>query len=1217
MRHTSRLKTFTWYSGVTLLVAFAVLVSLVRLSIGSVSEYRGRLEEAAGRYLGQPVAIRGMDTRLVGLKPTVLLDDVSLLEEGTRERLAHFNQIAISLNPLSSLRQLQPVIDLSIHGANIVLGLREDGSFRVQGVSLSQQARNEGSGGALGAWFLSQARLALEDSRLVWRDFDSGDELVFSGVNLELQNLQDRHRLSGYVKLPEGMGKALRLSLDIRGNLLNRKDWLGDLYLKAEQLHPAPWLEPFDYKGLRLQRGQVDVELWSRWQGGLLQDVEGEFDLADLVFSDDAAEQSLKRLAGQLRYTSTDEGWVVQLKRLRVQPDEAPVKPLALELSRSEGTTVLQATALPLALARRYGPSLPQLSKAQRQWLLHASPDGWVRDLHLVLEAGSKVRAAADVEALQLDPWQRYPGVKGLSGHLAVDWPQAVLVLDSKEMALDLPRLFRQPLSVEKATGVVRLQKEGQQWRVAGTTLQLATPDIHAKVAFDSWIAPGEAPLLSLSAQVDDGRVAAVPQYLPAHIMSEGSVAWLDNAFAGGRIASGQVLIHGRLDEFPFRAQQGRFAVMLDTEDVTLHYRDAWPDLSAVAGEVDFDGPGMAIEAHRATVFGARLQKTRVAIDDFRQPVLKVTGVADASVEDALGFLRASPLSHYAEKTLAQMHGEGRTRIDLDLAIPLTSAVAETAPLSVDGRVAFQGCSLQVTNGVTLSDMRGALSFSQQQFESPEITANLYGEPARITVFTEQDSGNGGRTVIAAQGRVRAESLQQAFAWPLLSRLDGESDWQARLNIERGGRGSNLTLHSTLAGMAIDLPPPAAKAHAPARPFSITWQLGGEQPATSRLHYGEVLSAVWQSDSEPFALRRAALMFGGGEAATLPQQPMIRIGGRLEQFSPRAWMAVRDALFAGEAVTGREPLPVELAMTRLQLVADGVEGPSADGANTAEEQDLHAADVPSMNVEVEDFAYGDLNLGRLSLKVRPQRERVVFDTVALNAADFSLVGNGRWEEGGSSRFDVEFVADDFGRMIRGLGYASIISGGQSHARGTLFWPGSPAAFSLRHLGGELHASIKEGVIEDVKPGAGKLLGLLSLQALPRRLFLDFSDLSEKGLQFSIIEGDIRFAEGDAFTQNLHLKSLPANILVTGRTGLVKQDFDQLIAVVPNVSDTVSVAGALAWGPQVAAVLLVLQKLFQSDIDAATMTRYELTGSWDQPLLTKLEPLTLPPGETGE
>jgi uncharacterized protein (TIGR02099 family) len=1206
MRHTSKLKTFAWYSGVTLLVIFAVLVSLVRVTIGSVSEYRQHLEAAAGRYLGQPVSISGMDARLVGLRPTVLLDKVSLLEKDTREQIAQFRQIAISLNPLSSLRQLQPIIDLSIHGAHIVLGVGEDGAFRVQGVSLSQEARNEGSGGALGVWFLSQTRLALLDSKVVWRDFETGDETVFSGVNLELQNLQERHRLSADVKLPKEVGKALRLSLDIRGNLLNRKDWQGDLYLKAERLHPAPWLEPFDYKGLRLQQGQVDVELWSSWEGGLLRGVEGEFDLVDLALRDDSDTQSLKRLAGRLRYVATDEGWRLQVGKLLLQPDEEQVEPLTVELSHDDEQTVVQATALPLALVQRYGPYLPQLNKSQREWLRHASPDGWIRDIHLVL-AQDKVRAVAVVKALQLEPWRRYPGVKGLSGHLSVDWPQAVMVLDSEQMAVALPRLFRQPLPIDRATGVVRMQKEGEQWRVAATTMQLTTPDISADLAFDGWLSPGEAPLLSLSAKVVDGKVASVPRYLPAHIMSKGSVDWLDHAFAGGEVGSGAVLIHGRLNTFPFYGRQGRFEVVLDTKDVKLHYQDNWPELQSVAGEVIFNGGGMSIEARRAKVFGARLRKTRVAIDNFRQPMLKVVGVADASVNDALRFLRASPLAKTAGKALEGMQGEGKTRIDLDLAIPLTDTVAKASPLAVKGSVAFQECSLQVAKGVSLGELQGVLSFSDQQFEATGITANLYGEPASINVFSPQDNGHVKGTVIAAQGRAQAEALQQAFDLPLVRRLDGVTDWQAQLSLERGESGSSLlAIHSSLEGMAVDLPQPAAKPHNGVRPFSLDWQIGGKGLHTHRLSYGELINAVWQYESEAYHLRRAGLIFGGKGKAELPQQAMIHIGGRLEQLTPRDWIVLREELGKKEGAKSIELPPIELVMERLQLLsADAEEEEQASGADA---EALRAADVPSVTVNVNSFSYGDMNLGRLAAKVKPQEKAVLFEALSLNSRNFSMTGKGRWDEGGSTRFTAELEANNFGRMMRGLGFSSIINDGKTHANGTFSWPGNPTDFSLQHLGGEVHTTIEEGVIEEVDPGAGKLLGLLSLQALPRRLFLDFSDLSGKGLQFDSIEGDFRFAEGNAFTQNLHLKSLPANVLVTGRTGLVQKDFDQLIAVVPNVSDTVSVAGALAWGPQAAAVLLVLQKLFQSDIDAATMISYELTGSWDKPKLSKLEQL---------
>jgi uncharacterized protein YhdP len=59
-------------------------------------------------------------------------------------------------------------------------------------------------------------------------------------------------------------------------------------------------------------------------------------------------------------------------------------------------------------------------------------------------------------------------------------------------------------------------------------------------------------------------------------------------------------------------------------------------------------------------------------------------------------------------------------------------------------------------------------------------------------------------------------------------------------------------------------------------------------------------------------------------------------------------------------------------------------------------------------------------------------------------------------------------------------------------------------------------------------------------------------------------------------------------------------------VVPNVAGTVSIAGALAWGPEVAAMLALFQGLFKSGIEEATMTRYEIHGTWEKPVIVRLE-----------
>ncbi len=47
-----------------------------------------------------------------------------------------------------------------------------------------------------------------------------------------------------------------------------------------------------------------------------------------------------------------------------------------------------------------------------------------------------------------------------------------------------------------------------------------------------------------------------------------------------------------------------------------------------------------------------------------------------------------------------------------------------------------------------------------------------------------------------------------------------------------------------------------------------------------------------------------------------------------------------------------------------------------------------------------------------------------------------------------------------------------------------------------------------------------MVGLASVAALPRRLALDFSDLTDKGLAFDSVRGDFDLRDGNAYTDNV-------------------------------------------------------------------------------------------------
>lgn len=1199
MRHVSRLKSFIWYSAVGLLVILAVLVTVLRLSSSYVSEYRERLEQLAGEYLGQPVAIGSMDARLVGFRPSVLLHEVSLQEKESHERLADFAQISIALNPIASLRNLAPIIELTVSGANIVVIQQQDDSFVLQGMTLSQQARNVESGGALGAWFLSQSRLSLVESRVIWQNRKTGREHLFDKVNIELRNMPSHHRLNAAVTLPSEYGEELRLALDIRGNLLNRREWEGEMYLKASQVQPAPWLQGVELDGVRFHQGRADLEAWSRWQDGQLAQVEGQLDLAGLEMTGMGGKLAYERVAGEFRLQHDRSGWQVQLQNALLQRSGREAEPFSVHLQQKEGGSSVRARNLDLATVTAVATQIPTLPEAQRQRLLQMNPQGRVDLLRLELRQGEVAAVAASLKETSVQANGKRPGIDGLSAELRFDGTHGFMDVDSHALVTTLPTLFSKPLALGQTLGRIQARRLGDGWHILTQDLVVENEDLELKLDMLLQWQPGEVPLMDLAGSFGNGRARAVPDYLPVKIMSPGTVKWLNRAFGKGRVESGSVLIHGRLEKSLLREEQGRLEVRFDTRDVALDYRQGWPLLEGIDAEARFSGRGMEINARSARIYRSAVKNTRVRIKDFRLPLLEVEGEVAAVAEDALRFLRESPLAGTSREALEKMRAEGRTPLQLVMDIPLSSRAKASSPFAVEGEVEFTGNRLAILGGVVLEEVRGELAFSESSFSASNIDATMYGNPASVTVFTDAVSTPArGATVVAVQGHASAASLREAVSLPVLERLKGETDWQARLTLDPGKNGGvELDVYSSLQGMELALPEPLYKEAMQSKPLALTLGLAGRRSGFARLRYGHALKIISQQDGLLGRLQRMALQFDDEREPQLPEQGVIHVSGKVDHLDWEQWQPLLQSASVGDESTPLLPLVVRLQRLHVE---PAVASTGSDGTVS----DLQR--LPQLDLHIKDFSYKELPLGEVSLRFEPQEGRAEIKDIFVVADHFVLQGKGRWDFGGKSSFSMELRSGNFGNMLSDLGYVSVISDGEIRSSIEAKWDGSPLALSLAGLEAKGRVEIEEGVIHEVKAGAGKLLGLLSLQALPRRLFLDFSDISDEGLRFKSIKGDIAIRNGNAFTENMLIKSLPADMLVTGRTGLVARDYDQLVIVVPQVSDTVSVAGALAWGPQAAAALILLQKIFKSGIDAATMMRYRVTGSWDNPQIKQLD-----------
>ncbi len=1227
MLHNSRVKTFVWYSGVGLLVLLAVTATLIRLTFSSVEEYRTQLETLAGNYLGQPVTISGIDARVAGISPTVILTDVSLLHKNSTQLLTRFDAIAIALDPIASLRNLSPIVELTISGANLEVTQNRDGSFGVQGLELAaaEAGTDEGEdtgrtlseeGSALGGWFLSQTRLAVRESRISLHNERSGERLSFENVSLELRNEAQRHRLNASVQLPKSIGKELRLAIDIEGNLLQRKEWNGGLYVKTVALQPRQWLQQLAWQDSSLREGVLDLELWSRWQEGELESVHSRLHSRDLLLARGKHTQTIHQLSVDAHLLREEAGWHLDLANLLLQHDKTPPLPMQLTLRQSGETLSLQANQLQLGAVTALLPYLPQLDARSQVMLRQMAPAGVVDGLHIQQAADKRIEMQGEVTGLSLKPWEKLPGISGVNVPFKFNGDDGQLWLRGGKGSLLLPRIFRKPLPFNNIDGQLSLRREPEGWQLLLPALSVANDNVAAQLALELRLAQGSAPWLSLQGRYSAKDAREVPHYLPAGILKEKSLYWLDNAFKAGRVPAGTLQYHGFVNQFPFRDNQGRFEVLFDAEGVGLHYGDGWPELQQVRGEVHFDGPGMWIAAQSGRVFDASLGATTVAIENFAAPRVLIDGGAKLPAADGLRFLRESPLSKHTGKMLDIMQADGDAELALQLALPLSPKVEESLPLNVQGRVDLSESGLKVHDGVHFKGLTGSLHFTQTTFSAAQLKGELFEKPVTLVVLTSE--GEKPQVLLAARGRADSATLREAFKLPLLDYLQGESAWQASVSMPRGDaaavEGAVLRVTSELVGIESTLPQPLAKDEASSSNLDMTIYLSGERSGESSVTLGEHFGLVWRQagEGDSSALRRAQLRLGGITPLSLPGRDVIEVVGSGGKLPVQRWRAVlrklRSRTAEGGAGDGSDapaspPLPVVVSMKQLHLLS----APATEPEDYAEQdsESPKVSDFPSLSFEVEQFAYDEMPLGKVALNMVAQGVRMSIKELRIDAEHFGLTGSGTWTEEGNTFFTLNLNASNLGGMMQHLGFASIIQGGNASAAGKVWWAGSPTAISLAGLNAQLAVSVKDGTIVDVDPGAGRMLGILSIPALPRRLFLDFSDVLKEGFAFDSIKGDIRIEQGQVYTSNLRLESVPASILVSGRSGLVAQDFDQDIYVVPNVSDTVSVASALAWGPQVAAVVALLQEVFKSDIKAATMTRYHISGNWQDPKIQRI------------
>jgi uncharacterized protein (TIGR02099 family) len=288
-------------------------------------------------------------------------------------------------------------------------------------------------------------------------------------------------------------------------------------------------------------------------------------------------------------------------------------------------------------------------------------------------------------------------------------------------------------------------------------------------------------------------------------------------------------------------------------------------------------------------------------------------------------------------------------------------------------------------------------------------------------------------------------------------------------------------------------------------------------------------------------------------------------------------------------------------------------------ATTEVEQMLQQpSSVPALDIAVDDLALGERRLGRVEVQAvnRGGAGRAsVWQLTRLQATlpEARLSATGNWAADPEARGPnaprkaaLDFALDvaDGGVLLTRFGRPGTVRGGKGSIVGQLTWLGSPLALDYPSLSGQLKADFERGQFLKVEPGAAKLLGVLSLQALPRRLALDFRDVFSQGFAFDFVRGDARIERGVVFTNNLQMKGVNAAVLMEGSANIALETQDLKVVVVPELNAGTASLIATVINPAIGLGTFLAQFLLRQPLQAAATQQFQITGGWADPQVEK-------------
>jgi len=1250
-------------------LAYLVIIVTALLLLGAVSLYllsnevEQRQDEIAdwvGNKLGYPVTIGSANIQRLGILPKLHIENFNVYSKDQTVQLVSLNSLHLGLDVLASFQHGEPVLnDIRLSGLDITVIKDASGEFSLKDFQLptiTSTSSNDWLGylNILNSFHLQAITVDYID--VIHPALSGKYQLANSIVNHD--NLQWSTR--GTLRLPNGIGQQLQFNLKtiLHQEQLNIATWKGQL--NAQNLLVSSFVDFLAWEDIAIENGRANVAISVSGVGTQLEAVETSLSLNQLALvslsSENAEPVLVDELSGDFEWQAKHESWLLVGRDLVLKMNEEIWEKTNFSIGKEGDLWSAESNYLRLSDFT----SIALLTALSPEILRQYKPAGDIRDLSLRYSSEGIKKLKFNVIEAGVLAWKEYPGVSNLTAR--VDWDDQTIniTMNSKESYLYAKKWLDKEVKFDSVQGNLIFQQDGQAWSLQTHGLRFWNKDLDLQLDGDLERTALGKMQSNLTFNISNMLVNQWQNYIPQRLLEKGFKEWANPAFLNGNIAKGKIELVGDLADFPYDQPdvKGRFSMALEVEEVQLHYAPDWPDIVGVSGTIKGLGNKLVIESKTGTIAGFQFDDvtttiTRLMID---KPELRVKGLLKGTTEQALVFLKNSPLKERFSQAVESVMAKGESNINLNLMVPLADAYST----QVSGDVSFNNSELydESLPEIKLTKIEGLLNFDGEK--GIDTTKNIRATLLNNTVEVDVKPSDKG-SIVSMEGTVSSQDV--AAIWPqnMPGFIDGETEYRLNLNVKEKALGDfyvDYDLTTELLGVEISLPEPFNKTSQEKLDFKSTLQTINDEKIYT-VTYGKALNLSAINNNENW---RMGVLFGTGVAPKPSNGVMIR--GSLAELSLDKWLQwskeqpnftnnsflskIDDVSMEITTLTGfdHELSDVSYSINKdaqgwqinLNSEQTGLgniylpndfKGPaSLDikleklSVTLAEKEDEiieTRALWPAMNIAIQALTINDLDLGLVQVNASRTEQQWLLNSASIDTKEFkaSLSGSS-WNKipnGDYSQLKLKLTSDNLAGALAQLGYQQSIEADKTSLNANINWPANPFELSREILNGDFDLEVGKGKLNDVEPGAaGRIFGLISITSLPRLLSLNFNDIFSKGFVFDSISSSFNLKNGIATTDDFILKGPSAEIEISGEVDLVKELYDQEVKITPNVSSTLPVAGAVAGGPiglGVGTAILLADKLvgslFGKNIVNLISYKYNLAGAWDSPEFTVAQP----------